>query len=38
METPAPFWQRLLWMVVIWAMSVMALGLVAWLIRLVLRT
>jgi len=29
-------WQRLLWFVVIWAGSVMALGAVAWAIRLVL--
>jgi hypothetical protein len=29
-------WQRLLWFVVIWAGSVAALGVVAWLIRLAL--
>jgi hypothetical protein len=37
METPSPFWTRLLWMVAIWAMSVIALGIVASIIRLALR-
>jgi len=37
MEAPAPFWRRLLWLVAIWAASVVALGIVAWVIRLVLR-
>jgi hypothetical protein len=30
-------WQRLAWMVLIWAASVAALGAVAWLIRLWLK-
>jgi len=29
-----PLWKRLGWMVAIWAMSVAALGLVAWVLRL----
>jgi hypothetical protein len=29
-----PLWKRLGWMAVIWAMSVAALGLVAWVLRL----
>lgn len=28
-----PLWQRLTWLVVIWSASVLALGVVAWLIR-----
>lgn len=34
METQRPFWNRLLWMLGIWAASVMSLGIVAWVIRL----
>jgi hypothetical protein len=34
METQAPFWKRLAWMAGIWAASVLALGLVAGVIRL----
>lgn len=30
---PRPLWQRLTWLVVIWAASVMALGALAWGIR-----
>lgn len=29
-----PFWKRLLWLVGIWCVSVAALALVAWLLRL----
>ncbi|EML5796211.1 DUF2474 domain-containing protein, partial [Escherichia coli] len=25
-ETPRPFWKKLMWLVIIWAVSVMALG------------
>ena len=28
-----PLWQRMTWLVVIWSASVLALGIVAWLIR-----
>lgn len=28
-----PLWQRLTWLVVIWSASVLALGVLAWLIR-----
>jgi hypothetical protein len=34
METHAPLWKRLAWMAAIWAASVVALGLVAGVIRL----
>jgi hypothetical protein len=33
MRAQAPFWQRLLWMISIWAASVLALGVVAAMIR-----
>ena len=36
MENQLPLWKRLAWMAAIWAASVIALGLVAGLIRLVL--
>ena len=29
-----PLWQRLAWLVAIWTASVLALGVVAWLLRL----
>ncbi|WOK36355.1 DUF2474 domain-containing protein [Sphingomonas sp. C3-2] len=32
-DSPAPLWQRLGWMLLIWAGSVAALGIVAMLIR-----
>lgn len=35
--TQAPLWQRLGWMVAIWAGSVVALGVVAGVIRMVLK-
>ncbi len=35
---PAPGWKRLAWFVAIWAMSVTALGIVAYAIRLVLKS
>ena len=34
---PAPLWRRLAWLVAIWALSVAALGVVAWAIRTMLR-
>jgi len=37
METQAPLWKRLAWMVAIWGASVLALALVAGIIRLWLR-
>lgn len=36
-DTPAPFWKRLGWMALIWAVSVTALGLVAMVIHTWLR-
>ncbi|WP_420964441.1 DUF2474 domain-containing protein [Bradyrhizobium sp. B120] len=36
MENQLPLWKRLAWMAAIWAASVIALGLVAGLIRFVL--
>ena len=35
-EQPGPLWKRLAWFVAIWMGSVMALGIVAWLLRLVI--
>lgn len=32
-ERPAPLWQRLGWLVLIWTLSVLALGIVAGVIR-----
>ncbi|WP_409278924.1 DUF2474 domain-containing protein [Pseudomonas defluvii] len=34
MQTPQAWWQRLAWLLAIWAGSVAALGVFAWLIRL----
>ena len=34
---PSPLYRRLLWMVAIWSMSVLALGIVAMLIRMVVK-
>ena len=34
---PGPLWKRLAWFVAIWAGSVAALGLGAWLLRLAIR-
>ncbi|SIT09501.1 DUF2474 domain-containing protein [Paracoccus saliphilus] len=36
MAALSPLWKRLFWMVVIWGLSVLALGAVAGLLRLVL--
>jgi hypothetical protein len=36
-DSPGPLYKRLLWMLAIWSASVLALGIVAMLIRLVLR-
>jgi hypothetical protein len=36
-RAPAPLYQRLLWMLAIWTLSVCALGLVAFAIRFVIR-
>ncbi|HLA29461.1 MAG TPA: DUF2474 domain-containing protein [Pseudomonas sp.] len=36
-EEKKPLWQRLAWLVAIWAGSVLALGLVAGLLRLLMR-
>jgi len=30
---PKPLWKRMTWLVLIWAASVLALGVVAWLLR-----
>ncbi len=30
---PAPLWKRMTWLVLIWSASVLALGIVAWLLR-----
>lgn len=34
----APLWRRLAWLVVIWSLSVLALGSVAYLIRLLMNS
>ncbi|MCQ4297567.1 DUF2474 domain-containing protein [Pseudomonas stutzeri] len=34
---PKPLWQRMSWLVLIWSGSVLALGIVAWLIRLAMN-
>lgn len=36
-DKPKPLWQRLGWLIAIWAGSVLALGLVAGLLRLLMR-
>ncbi|MEN2509050.1 DUF2474 domain-containing protein [Stutzerimonas stutzeri] len=33
---PKPLWKRMTWLVVIWSASVLALGVVAWLLRQVM--
>ena len=33
-ENRKPFWKRFLWLLGIWTASVLALGLVSWLLRL----
>lgn len=35
-ETPRPFWKKLMWLVIIWAASVMALGVVATVFKLLM--
>lgn len=35
-ETPRPFWKKLIWLVIIWAASVMALGVVATVFKLLM--
>ena len=35
-ETPRPFWKKLMWLVIIWATSVMALGVVATVFKLLM--
>lgn len=37
MDDPIPFGRRLAWMIGIWAASVLALGLVAEIVRLILK-
>lgn len=37
METPAPLWKRLVWMMAIWGASVVLLAIVAFIIRVALR-
>ncbi|MFC3607100.1 DUF2474 domain-containing protein [Stutzerimonas tarimensis] len=34
----APLWRRLAWLVIIWGLSVTALGLLAYLIRLIMNS
>ncbi|AWM58269.1 DUF2474 domain-containing protein [Pseudomonas songnenensis] len=34
---PKPLWQRMSWLVLIWSGSVLALGVVAWLLRLAMN-
>jgi hypothetical protein len=36
-QAPGPLYRRLLWMAAIWSLSVMALGIVAMLIRLMIH-
>jgi len=38
MENELPLWKRIAWMIAIWAASVVALGVVAGLIRVFLKT
>ncbi|WP_409293268.1 DUF2474 domain-containing protein [Pseudomonas sp. KCJK9058] len=38
LDVKQPMWRRLTWLVLIWAGSVAALGLFAWLIRLFMMT
>lgn len=35
--SPAPWWKKLGWLVLIWSASVLALGAAAWLMRLLMR-
>lgn len=35
-EIPRPFWKKLMWLVIIWAASVMALGVVATVFKLLM--
>lgn len=35
-KTPRPFWKKLMWLVIIWAASVMALGVVATVFKLLM--
>lgn len=32
-QEPKPLWKRMTWLVVIWSVSVLSLGVVAWLLR-----